>query len=52
MFCFSGKLEALTGVAGDIYKHGSDMEITRGQFNAEVTRWKHRWSGNCNNQKP
>ena len=33
------------------YKYyGSDIEITRGQFNAEVTRWKHKWSGKCDNQ--
>ena len=46
--------EALTeGVVGDIYYYyGSDMEITRDQFNTEVTRWKHKWSGNYDNEKP
>ena len=28
------------------------MEITRSRFNAEVTRWEHKWSGRCDNQKP
>ena len=28
------------------------MEITRSRFNAEVTRWEHKWSGRCGNQKP
>ena len=28
------------------------MEITRDQFNTEVTRWKHKWSGNCDKEKP
>ena len=38
---------------GDIYNYyGSDMEITRDQFNTEVTMWKHKWSGNCDNEKP
>ena len=37
-------LEALTiGVVGDIYNYyESDTEITRDQFNTEVTRWKHK----------
>ena len=53
MLCFSGKLEASTGVFGDIYNYyGSDMEITRDQFNIEVTRWKYKWSSNCDNEKP
>ena len=46
--------EALTeGVVGDIYNYyGSDMEITRDQINTEITLWKHKWSGNCDNEKP
>ena len=28
------------------------MEITRDQFNADVTRWKRKWSGNSDNEKP
>ena len=28
------------------------MEITRDQFNTEITLWKHKWSGNCDNEKP
>ena len=51
---FSGKLEALTiGVVGDIYNYYKrDMEITRDQFNTDVTKWKHKWSGKCDNEKP
>ena len=57
LLCFSEKLDALTeGVVGDIYNYyGSDMEITREQFNTELrkaTRWKHKWGGNCDNEKP
>lgn len=51
---FSGKLQSLKEEAvGDIYQYyGSDMEVTRDQFNAEVTRWKHKWSNNGDNEKP
>ena len=28
------------------------MEVTRDQFNTEATRWKHKWSSNCDNEKP
>ena len=34
------------------YYYGIDMETTKDQFNAKVTRWKHKWSGNSDNEKP
>ena len=32
--------------------YGSDMEITRDQFNTEITMWKHKWSGSGTNKRP
>ena len=51
--CLSEKLTALTEEAiDDIYNYyGSDMEITRDEFRAVVTRWRHKWNGSNQHMK-
>ena len=45
---------ALTEEAiADIYSYyGSDMGIAEDEFKAEITRWKHKWSGMDPNVTP